>query len=557
MFVADFETTTEEQYNIEGVTRVWGWGICEIENDENVLIGHTLEEFMEVIQSLNNPEIYFHNVGFDITFIFDYLLNNGWRYSDLKEEQTFNGLISENNEIYQIEMIQKVYKKSYKKITFYDSWKKIGASVERAAKGYGLEMLKGEIDYDKYRPIGYVMTDEERRYIEHDVRIVAKILKMQFEEGMTAITTGADALSLYKDTVGRKVFNNIFPILDLETDAEIRQAYKGGFTWVNPKYQGKTLSEGSVYDVNSLYPWAMRYNLLPIGNPERFVGEYKEDKDYPLYIQRFIVDFKVKEGHIPTIQIKGGRWAKDTEYITETKEPVMLYLSNVDFKLFLDHHEVFYIEYIDGYKFKGAYDLFNDYIDPLVELKNKNKGTAKGENAKLRLNSLYGKFATDPDVTGKSVELNKNGVVSYVLKEQEFRKPIYTAMGVFITAYAREKTIRTAQQHYDRFVYADTDSIHLVGIGSDLIEIDKYKLGYWDHEYDFVKAKYVRAKMYYDVLEDGSKVIKGAGIPEDERQKADFDNYDFGYKFYKLKPKRVKGGTILIKELNEVKFPEA
>lgn len=554
-FVADFETTTQEQFEKEGRTRVWGWGMCEVENDENFIIGHTIEEFMQAIESLKNPKIYFHNLGFDITFIFDYLLNNGWRYSDLKEERTFNALISENNEIYQVELIYKVYNKSYKKITFYDSWKKIGASVKSAAKGYGLEILKGDIDYDLYRPIGYQMTKEEIKYIEHDIRIVAKILNMQFKEGMTKMTTGADALDLYKETVGRKVFKKMFPILDLELDAEIRKAYKGGFTWVNPKYQGKTLGEGSVYDVNSLYPWAMRYNKLPYGEPIKFIGKYIEDSNFPLYIQRLVVDFKVKEDHIPTIQIKGGRWAKDTEYITETIEPVELYLSNVDLKLFLDHHDIYYIEYIDGFKFKATRDLFNDYIDPLVKLKNEHKNTAKGNNAKLRLNALYGKFATDPDVTGKRVELNELDIVTYVKKDQEFRDPIYTAMGVFITAYAREKTIRTAQDHYDRFVYADTDSIHLVGIGSDKIDIDKYKLGYWDHEYDFVKAKYVRAKMYYDILKDGSKVIKGAGIPDTEREKASFEEYDFGYTFYKLKPKRVKGGTILIKELNEVKFP--
>lgn len=89
--------------------------------------------------------------------------------------------------------------------------------------------------------------------------------------------------------------------------------------------------------------------------------------------------------------------------------------------------------------------------------------------AKLMLNALYGKFATSLDVQSKMPYLSEDEVVHYSLTEKEQKDGIYIPMGSFITAYAREKTIRTSQaikdysiQKYgqDMYIYSDTDSIH-------------------------------------------------------------------------------------------------
>lgn len=553
-YSADFETTTDLND-----CRVWGWGIVDIEDNDRLRIGSDIDSFMTFIEKLKNPTIYFHNLAFDSAFIFDWLLRNGFTYNETKKEKTFSAIISETNTIYSVEIIYKRYGKSLKKVTLYDSLKKLPFSVEVIAKAYNLEIAKGSIDYTMHRPVGYKMTDEEREYIKLDILVVAQALKLQFADGLTKMTTGSDALNMFKKSVGKQIFNNCFPILDHETDDYIRLFYKGGFTWVSPRYKGKTLGSGMVFDVNSLYPSVMRYESLPIGEPIFFEGKYQYDQAYPLYIQEIRVEFDVKPEHIPTIQVKGSGWAKDTEYVETTNgEIVTLFLSSVDLKLFLDHHTVHYIDYIQGYKFQQTTGIFDSYIDPLMHIKETTKGAIQ-QNAKLMLNSLYGKFATNPDVTGKRVYMNDKDVVAFEKKDQEFRDPIYTAMGVFITAYAREKTIRTAQTVYDRFVYADTDSIHLVGSEMPDIEVHPTKLGAWDHEYDFIKAKYVRAKMYFDVVEkeDGTtyNVVKGAGIPEKARKNVTIDEYDFGFQFYKLVPKRVKGGIVLVEELHEVKLP--
>ena len=46
----------------------------------------------------------------------------------------------------------------------------------------------------------------------------------------------------------------MFPQLNYEIDHDMRQAYKGGFTYLNPIYKEKDIGGGVVLDVNSLYP---------------------------------------------------------------------------------------------------------------------------------------------------------------------------------------------------------------------------------------------------------------------------------------------------------------
>lgn len=551
LFVADFETTTEATYLIEKEVRVWGWGLVEIGSEE-VMLGNNIDTFMQTILNLDNPLIYFHNLRFDMPFIFSWLLRNGYEWSESKTDNSINGLISGNNQLYQIEIIVKKFNKRYKKLTFQDSLKKLPFPVKRIGHAFKLDVLKGDIDYDLYRPIGWQLTEEEKAYIRNDVLIVSKALMIQAKNGLVKMTIGSDALSTFKDMIGKRMFETLFPILHLELDAKIRLAYKGGYTYVNPKYQGLEMGEGCVFDVNSLYPYVMYDKPMPIKRPKKFRGKYEYDSLYPLYIQMIRVDFKIKTDHIPTIQLKTSFRFGDTEYATESNGEVTLVLTSVDLQLFFDHYDVLSIEYLGGYKFQSNKGIFQGYIDHFMEIKANETGALR-EIAKLMLNSLYGKFATNPNITGKRVALGEYGEVRYELKDEEFRDPVFTALGCFITAYAREKTIRTAQENYDRFIYCDTDSLHLIGLEPPNIEVHPSKLGAWKHEYDFIKGKFVRPKMYYEIHPDGSKTVKGAGIPESERSDIIFEDYGIGLQYKKLMPKQVKGGTLLTQIIAEVK----
>ena len=443
-FTADFETATW----IPTKTWVWAWSLCDIENPENVECGNSIETFFERIKKEANPYIYFHNLKFDGEFILYYLMTHDYEYVESREKRnnTFSTLISDMGLFYSIEVYFEVGKKT-KKVTFIDSLKIINQTVESMPKTFKIPENKLSIDYNLPREIGHILTKEEEAYVKNDVVIVAKALKYLFDMGLTKMTAGSNALSEYKEITRINRFRSLYKPLNYDIDKDIRRAYRGGFTYLNPVYKNKTVSSGEVLDVNSLYPSVMYKEILPFGEPFFYMGEYKEDKVYPLYIQRLTCSFKIKDGKIPTIQIKHSRFV-DNEYLTDSgEEPVALTLTSVDLKLFLEQYDVWDLHYESGWKFKGMRGLFTDYIDKWIKVKNEatisgNKGMR--QVAKIMLNSLYGKFATSLDVQSKIPYL-ENEVVKYKLGEKDTKDGVYLPMGAFITAYARDKTIRTSQ----------------------------------------------------------------------------------------------------------------
>jgi hypothetical protein len=549
-YVADFETTTDPND-----CRVWGYGVYDIENNVSTF-GNSISSFMGKLISLpNNSKIFFHNLKFDGEFILYHLKDLGYEWVNERflYHNQFSTLITDRGVFYSI-TIQ--YKK--KTLTILDSLKVIPLPVSSISKAFGIPQLKGEIDYNKNRPIGYKLTKEEINYIKNDIEIVGKAMLYFIQQGLTKMTQASNAFFDFKNLY-KKQFEKIFPIL--EVDCELRKSYKGGWCYVSKKHKGNEVKEGIVLDVNSLYPSVMYYKKLPYGEPILYEGCYKEDKIYSLYIQTFRCVFKLKEGYLPTIQLKSSLGFKPTEYVEHSNnEEITLTLTSVDLEMFLEHYNVFGIEYLYGWKFKGTDKHFKGYIDKWVTVKNQasiddNEGLRT--IAKLMLNALYGKFALNPRVRGKR-PVFENDLVSYELLDVEERNSVYLPVASFVTAYAREITIKSAQNNFDRFIYADTDSLHLEGFEEPLnIEIDKIKLGAWKLEYRFKRGKFIRAKAYIEELEDNTTHIACAGLPHRCHSFITFDNFKNNLivpksfiindeKFSgKLQHTRVKGGVIL------------
>lgn len=546
-FSCDFETTTKLDD-----CRVWGYGTMEIGNNENFTLGNNIDDFLQWAEKTEG-DLYFHNLKFDGEFIVNRLLQLGWKHSDSGLPKTFDTLISNMGQWYMVSISYGYDKNGKKRHTrIYDSLKKLPFSVDAIGRSYGLSVEKLDVEegfYDRERPIGHEITEEEVAYIKNDVEVVAQALDIQFKEGLKRMTNGSDALGNFREIFGTKTFRRMFPVLSLEDNEEIRMAYKGGFTWLNDKYKEKEIKKGLVYDVNSLYPSQMYYRPLPYGTPIKFAGEYVKDKEYPLWTQHIKTMFELKEGYIPTIQIKNSLFFKGNEYLKNSSgELVDLYLSNIDLELFFEHYNIIEIEYVGGWKFKQATGLFNKYIDKWTHIRHAHTG-AREQIAKLMLNSLYGKFATNPDMTGKVPYLKEDNSTGFKEGEPETADPVYTPMGVFITAWARYTTITTAQSVYDRIIYCDTDSIHIEG-GEQPKELEgkihPKKLGYWDFEGKFDRAKFLRQKTY--VQEIGGKLeVTCAGMPDRVKEKVTFDNFKVGFQESgKLMPKHVDGGIVLV-----------
>jgi hypothetical protein len=530
-YVADFETTTDP-----ADCRVWSWAMCDAESF-SMSYGLTIEEFVTHVSSLTG-HVYFHNLAFDGTFILDFLFRAGYRHvSDgaALRRGEFSTLISMMGKFYSI----KVHFHNGHRIEFRDSLKKLPMTAAAVSKAFQLDVAKGSIDYDKPRPVGYEPTDEEWEYVRDDVLIIAKAMKLQLEQGMTRLTVGSDSLYEFKQLIGAKVFDRMFPVLPITMDADIRSAYRGGYTYARHDRRRVILGPGDTYDVNSLYPSVMYHYPMPYGKPEFFENTPPAKG---LWIMSITFTAKLKPGKLPCIQIKGSAMFSGAEYLHEIKDPVTLSCTNIDFELWNDHYDMDILVYNGGWQFQSAMGIFHSYIDKWMEVKANSVGGLR-TLSKLHLNSLYGKFATNPDITPK-IPVMEDNAVALKIGAEDSRNPVYTAVGVFVTAYARDVTIRAAQEHYETFVYADTDSLHLLE-GPRSLNVHPTELGAWKHEGHWDKGMFIRAKCYSERFGD-EFVTHIAGCPERIAEKITFADMVDGREFHgKLVPHRVAGGVVL------------
>ena len=595
-WIADFETTSVERKKLDNTSHVWAVGLCEVGDPENVVVLKTIKEFIDWCEDQKtNDTVFFHNLRFDGNFIIQYLLRNGYTFAGTpreKGDRTFTTLISDKNLWYQIEIFFSIKGKRVNKVTIQDSLKLIPLSVKEIAKSFQLPIRKGSIDYSAHDllPEGSPLTKEEEEYLIHDVQIVEHAVNFFHSQGLNKMTIGACALEEFKNLISKKWFKMFFP--PPFYDEEVRKAYKGGFTYLEPQFKNKTLGKMVVLDVNSLYPSVMagcHGEVMPYGTPIFFEGEYEEDRMYPLYIQKIRCSFRIKQDKIPTIQIKGNAYYQGNEYLRDSDGEVTLYLTSVDLKLFLDHYDVFNKEYMGGWKFKGipAGAVFGEYVEKWSKTKIKSK--EEGNHgmyliSKLFLNSLYGKFGSAVKVASKEPFIGEDGKVHFRRSEEVEKEGIYIAMACFITAHSRNLTIRSFQRVKDDYlsgksniqpVYADTDSLHCLspdGSVPECLEVHPTNLGAWDHEATAVKGKFLRQKCYMEkhiisekayrkAMEDPDTVtslyekdgdtyyhtkITVAGMPETCYKNVTFENFKIGATYPgKLAHRTVLGGVVL------------
>ncbi len=609
LWVADFETTTGTCEEMGKTSHVWAVGLCEVGNPTNKHIMNTMNEFLTFCEKRkSNDVVYFHNMRFDGNFIVQHLLRNGFTHAltnkDVKSK-TFKTIISDTSLWYQIEIYFKVNGRNVNKVTIHDSLKLIPLGVSKIVKAFKLNIKKGKIDYSahNYLPEGSELTLEEKEYIENDILIVEHAVNFFHENGLNKMTIGACALSDFIDTIGgQKMFKMYFP--KVFNDADIRKTYKGGFVYLVPKFRSKALKDMIVLDRNSMYPAVMagcNGEILPYGTPIYYEGEYEQDDMYPLYVQKIRCSFNLKPGKLPTIQIKENMYyqgSKSGQYLTTSDDEIVtLYLTSVDLKLFLENYDTQNLTYEKGWKFKGipAGDIFGTFVKKWSDIKIKAK--EEGNDglyliSKLMMNNLSGKFGTAVKVKQKIPYIGKDNALHFKTTEPEFKEGVYIAMACFITAYARYATITAAQKIMDakrarklraEFVYADTDSLHIVLNGDSIekvinflkengLDIHPTRLGAWDIEAVATQGKFIRSKCYVEkhiiseddynkAMEDEDEIhecytkeadkhyyfkITVAGMPDSCYKHVTFDNFKEGAVYPgKLAHRTVYGGVIL------------
>lgn len=638
-YVGDFETTV---YTGQTDTEVWASAIVKLET-EDVYIFTSIEDTFEYIQNLkHNCIVYYHNLKFDGCFWLNYLIDIGFKqallgdpndystYRFMEDDDmppnTFKYIISDMGQWYKI-----IIHTENQYIELRDSMKLLPFSVERIGESFKTKHRKLDIEYYGERHAHGVITDEERAYIANDALVVKEALEIMFSENHKKLTIGSCCFAEYKQTLGKE-YKILHPNLyDIELDPSygspnageyIRKSYRGGWCYLVPEKAKQVLHNGTTADVNSLYSSVMSSesgNYYPAGKPTFWKGNFIPDfcfnKELYYFFVRIQTRFYVKPDKLPFVNIKGSPYYPKNQSLTTSdvlnkktgkyqdyfidksleKKPaiVTLTLTQTDYQLLKEHYDLVDFQILDGCYFTSCIGLFDAYMYKYKKIKMESKG-ARRELAKLFLNNLYGKTATNTKSSFKVCHKKEDGSLGFTIIEAYDKMPGYIAIGSAITSYARNFTIRAAQINYHGanqrgFVYADTDSIHCDLEPQEIKGITVHPTNFccWKLESQWDDGYFVRAKTYIEHIthEDEKPIetpyynVKCAGMPEkskdlfiasmtqnynsDEltaeeldfvRTKRELTDFDIGLCVPgKLVPKQIKGGVILCETSYEMR----
>ena len=579
-FMGDFETTV---YPNQKFTEVWASACVELFT-EDVFIFHSIEEQFNFFVTLDCPIVaYYHNLKFDGNFWLYYLLvtkqfkqayrkigekeneiewlskkdmpNNSFQYSISDMGQWYTVTIKVNNHIIEIR----------------DSLKLLPFSVDRIGKSFNTKHRKLQMDYEGYRYAGCEITQEEREYIANDVLVVKEALEIMFEQGHTKLTIGSCCLNEFKNITNHSSthtfdYKYLFPdVSKIEIDPQyhyktvddyIRKSYRGGWCYLVEGRENKLAYDGTTADVNSLYPSMMSSesgNYYPVGLPTFWKGNYIPEDAYKnnhYFFIRIRTRFYLKKGKLPFIQIKGNYMYRGNEslktsdvydertgqYYTQYTDKngqlqdtiVELTLTCTDYRLFREHYNVVDFEILDGCWFYTQIGIFDEYMEKYKKIKLESTGALR-ELAKLFLNNLYGKMASNTNSSFKFAVLKEDGSIGFLPVNANNKTAGYIPVGSAITSYARNFTIRTAQQNFygaDKrgFIYADTDSIHCDLKPEEIKGITVHDRNFccWKLESCWDVAVFTRQKTYIehithenlDRIDKPFNNIKCAGMPQ-------------------------------------------
>lgn len=434
----------------------------------------------------------------------------------------------------------------------------------------GIDLNGQKIKYDKLTNSGQALTNYKLTLLEDYLN---KQNSFENEELYDMVDTKLMKTNFHKlknkgnvtEIKSNIVFEALFPKQSYFQDAWQRHSYYGGLSTVEydnvKKFSKRKNKHGIVLDVNSLYPFIMSSRLLPYGEPQYRDTAYKNMNEkykelYPLYIQDItIYDLKVKKNKMGFLQVKDNKHFSGREClknnIKDGKKVILhLRLTNVLLDLLFECYDVKAYKLGGHMAFRGSYNLFKNYIDFWSKIKQENEGALRAF-AKLMQNGLYGKFGM-AGVTEITNFQNIDDVFTIEhTHENVVSDTIYLPMATFITSWAKDYLVKAINNNYERFMYCDTDSLHLYGTIEQVkgVEIGKKIYGLWDNEMCFEDFKYIGSKRYAEKnIKTHEWEIKCCGLTDEIMKKLDdinvFDVCEYSAKELAKMEYFTKEGTI-------------
>lgn len=525
---ADFETDNN------GVDEAWvcQWATVRMRDrssndvDYTEKHGYHLAEFTRYIDSLLehpsvNYKIYFHNLKYDFQFMREYLYSLQCRFYGTDQSLI---IIRKGSPIIM----------RFGNVEFRDSANKMPAGTTVQAMGDMLGMPKLESPRENF-DAGWSkdLTDDDFQYVIRDALIVGTMMQKVHRSGRTHATTSGDAFASaraifnkHHNINGFGQFDKYFPQLSVALDTKLRPGYFGG---VNiSQHVGCIIGNIIHEDVNSMYPTVMMYDLLPYGVPKRTNDPVADG--FQLFVIIADMRFHLKEGELPCLRFK-GKFDRDlegmssTDYVTDCKEWHHMTFTNIDMETFSDFYDIeIDANTVEYFGFNAEVGLLKEYLEYwFEEKKNAPKNSVERMNAKLMLNTVYGRFGMSPMETDSSFvydpELGDYKVVSdeYIGEETHG----YIPFAMFVTAHARRRLLECVRSvGAENVIHCDTDSVIHLGEPSPLGHTDE--LGDWGIESTPVRMYEGGVKRYIEFHAPEPKTLKDitltcAGVPQKQK----------------------------------------
>lgn len=416
------------------------------------------------------------------------------------------------------------------------------------------------IDYNNYvndikiNNSSWNLEREIIKYCELDVKVLHQVISKFSEEIFNAYrvdvikhpTLPSLAFAIFRT---RFMKNENIPILLGELYNDLYIGYTGGAVDVY-KPQGKNVYS---YDINSLFPTAMKSFPMPVGSPIYFEGDINSvnippstmrgDKPFGFFYAKISAPLNL---HKPVLQLR----LKTTNGV-QTVSPVGTwegwYFSE-ELLNAVDNYG-YKIQITKGYLFNKE-NIFKDYVETLYKIKEENSPGKPNADpckcliSKFLLNMLYGRFGMSPDFKNhiilKSDEAEKyysdyevtdvmdfnNGLelLEFYPKEISDNNSggcnVSVALSAAVTAYSRVLMCPFKHIKDNECLYTDTDCAHLLKplapefVGSGL---GKMKL-----EHVFSKSVYLAPKCYGGlyhpelskdkIIKEGPQLVKVKGL---------------------------------------------
>lgn len=391
IWVADTETTVEQDPTVQEETEAWSVALCEVTDrpePEDVEVYNNMRDYIGRISHMKDGSIiFYHNLKFDASFLLNSLnklcFTPAWSHKypnkyaqDWEQDNmpfTYKVCVSSMGQWYSCRI-----RFEDRTVEIRDSLKKIPSTLKEMGKSFHTKYQKLEMQYEdsdtvKHKAGGKIDENTELPYIINDVLVLAEAMYIVwYKFDMKGMTIGSDCLKQYKDIMGEE-YKKLFPDMTKVDLSKLGgpnmtayeycvKAYSGGWCWLNPVAKNvvyksdieypKALADKLdiltretaniqhvkniiVVDVNSLYPSVMssecKTSYFPVGLPEYHKGEPKNSEiKKAAVIRRFKCRFHKKPGYLPFIHIRGSKFYDSNECLVTSDVNGSRYVTNRD-----------------------------------------------------------------------------------------------------------------------------------------------------------------------------------------------------------------------------------